>query len=95
MPKNQLSSKCRLMHQAESAGQSPEVFLCRMLNQHDTQQEAAKAIGVTQGAIGNYLAHLPITRLTSYKVDGDSNSPKVHHQWVAMWPESLIGAMGA
>ena len=82
------------MQLAEAAGQSPEVYLCRMLNEHDTRREAAEAIGVTEGAVSNYLAQLQVTRLTSYSICPDSNSPKARDFWVPLWPESLIGGMG-
>ena len=94
MANKQLREDCMLMRQANAAGQRPEVYLCRMLNQHGTFQQAAAAIGVTQGAIQNYLAHLPVTRLTSYKRSLKGNSPKAEDQWVPLWPESLILGMG-
>ena len=89
-----LRGNCKLILRANAAGQRPEVYLCRMLNQHGTFQRAAAAIGVTQGAIQNYLAHLPITRLTSYRRSMEDKSAKAHDQWVPLWPESLIGGMG-
>lgn len=92
--KKPLRNNCQLMIQAEATGQSAEVYLCRMLNQYDTQQEAAEAMGVTQGALSNYLSSLPITRLTSYRIDARTNSTKAYSQWVPLWPESLIGGMG-
>ena len=94
MARKQLSTSSRLMQMAEAAGQSPEVYLSRMLNEHDTRKEAAEAIGVSDGAMSNYLAQLQITRLTSYSLSPDSNSPKAHDLWVPLWPESLIGGMG-
>jgi len=93
MATKQLSTNCRLVQLAEAAGQSPAVYLCRMLNQFDTQQEAAEHMGVTLGALTNYLSRLPVTRLTAYNVSA-TNTTKTRHQWIPLWPESIIGGMG-
>lgn len=94
MARKQLSTRSKLMQLAEEAGQSPEIYLCRLLNEYDTRKEAADAIDVSDGAMSNYLAQLQVTRLTSYSISSDSKTPKAHNQWVPLWPESLIGGMG-
>ena len=94
MAKKQLSDHSRLMQLAEAAGQSPEVYLCRILNEHDTRRQAAEALGVSEGAISNYLAKLQVTRLTSYSLSPESKSPRTHDQWIPVWPESLMRGIG-